>query len=171
VGTLSGWTACPRCAARLEPGEGRVSCPSCGSVYYAESAPAVSAVIRDGDGRVLLARRAVEPDAGRWDLPGGFLEEGEHPLDGLERELVEETGLGAEPGDFLGVYMDTYGEGPGASTVLNLAWAVRLAQGEPVPADDVSELRWFSADALPPDDELAFRWIAPALRAWLRTDP
>jgi hypothetical protein len=55
--------------------------------------------------------------------------------------------------------------------VLNLVWEARLAPGEPVPADDVSELRWFAVDALPPDDELAFRWIAPALRAWLRSDP
>ena len=143
-----------------------MSCPACGSVYYADSSPAVSALVTDGDGRILLARRAREPDAGLWDVPGGFLEEGEHPLDGLRRELLEETGVAALPGDFLGVFMDTYGDEPDANAVLNLVWEARLAPGELVPADDVAELRWFSREAIPPDHELAFRWIAPVLRSW-----
>jgi ADP-ribose pyrophosphatase YjhB (NUDIX family) len=136
-------------------------------VYYAESAPAVSALVTDDDGRILLARRAFEPDAGLWDVPGGFLEEGEHPLDGLRRELEEETGLTAEPGEFVGVFMDTYGDEPGANAVLNLVWTARIASGELVADDDVSELRWFSLDALPSEDELAFHWIEPALRDWI----
>jgi len=135
-------------------------------VYYAESAPASTALIVDGDGRILLARRAFEPDAGLWDLPGGFLEEGEDPLQALERELLEETGVAAEPGEFAGAFVDTYGDEPGANSVLILVWRARIASGELVPGDDVSELGWFLPDALPPDDELAFRWIAPALRAW-----
>ena len=38
---------------------------------------------------VLLGRRKHEPRQGYWDLPGGFLEEGEEPLEGLRRELRE----------------------------------------------------------------------------------
>ncbi len=110
------------------------------------------------DGRALLGKRAFEPDAGRWDLLGGFLEEGEHPGDGLRRELLEETGLEVEPGTFLGSYVDTYG-GP-ESTVLNLVYEARIVSGEMVPADDVTELRWFHLDDLPPREELAFRWVA-----------
>ena len=135
-------------------------------MYYAESAPAVSALVSDDDGRILLARRAFEPDAGLWDVPGGFLEEGEHPLDGLRRELEEETGLRAEPGEFVGVFMDTYGDAADASAVLNLVWTAAIAAGELAAADDVSELRWFPLDDLPSDDELAFTWIGPALRDW-----
>jgi 8-oxo-dGTP diphosphatase len=108
---------------------------------------------------VLLARRASEPDAGRWDLLGGFLEEGEHPLDGLRRELREETGLEVEPDAFLGVYMDTY-DGVDAMNVLNLVWQASVVSGDASPADDVAELRWFAPDELPPPEECAFRWVA-----------
>ncbi len=127
----------------------------------------MSAFVTDHDGRVLLARRAYAPDAGMWDALGGFLEEGEHPLDGLRREVLEETGLRVEPGAFVGVFMDTYGDEEGAVPVLNLVWEVAVAGGEARPADDVTELRWFDRDELPPDGEIAFRWLAPSLQAWI----
>ena len=120
---------------------------------------------RIGD-RVLLARRAVDPFVGRWDIPGGFLEEGEHPLDGLRRELREETGLDVEPLDFLGVWMDRYGGESTAEATLNLYWTARANDGEPAPADDVNELRWFGADELPAPEELAFENVPLVLAAW-----
>jgi 8-oxo-dGTP diphosphatase len=166
VGALDGWRFCPRCASPITPGESRVLCDECGFVHYANSVPAVSALVVDGDRRVLLARRAFEPDAGLWDTPGGFLEEGEDPAAGLHRELLEETGLTVEIGDFVGMLTDRYGDGPGAPAVLNLVWEATIASGEPRAADDVSELRWFARDALPAESELAFRWLGPALRAW-----
>jgi 8-oxo-dGTP diphosphatase len=141
-------------------------CPVCGSAYYAQSAPAVSAIAVDDRGRVLLARRAFEPDAGLWDTPGGFLEEGEEPREGLRRELREEAGLEVEPGSFLGAYVDTYGQGPTVASVLNLVYETRVSDGEVRAADDVSELRWFAPDELPADDEYAFRWVAPFMRRW-----
>ena len=49
---------------------------------------------------------AYEPSAGKWDLTGGFLDETEHPLDALVRELREETGLEIEPQEFVGVWME-----------------------------------------------------------------
>jgi ADP-ribose pyrophosphatase YjhB (NUDIX family) len=146
-----------------------MSCESCGSRYYAHSAPAVSAIVTDDDGRVLLARRKSDPDAGLWDTPGGFLEEAEEPLAALARELREETGLEVEPGSFLGAYLDTYGEGPEAGTVLNLVWEATIVSGEMHAADDVSELRWFPVDDLPADEEYAFRWVAPFMRRWAET--
>lgn len=161
----TGWRHCPRCASELLVGDGRAECPECGFLHYAHSAPAVSALVLDDAGRMLLARRAHEPDAGLWDTLGGFLEEGEHPLDGLRRELVEETGLEVEPGEFLGTYLDTYGDDSDATRVLNLVWEARIVSGEPSPADDVSELRWFPRDVPPPPEECAFRWVAPFLHS------
>ena len=173
MGVLAGWRFCPRCRAdlRLEPGS--AVCPACGSSYYANSEPTACAVCVDDEGRILLVRRAHAPFAGYWDLPGGFLEEGEHPLDALRRELREETGLEVEPGRFLGVWMDVYADGDptaGTPATLNLYWAARVVAGEPEAADDVSELRWFSPAELPAPDALAFANVALVLEAWRDED-
>ena len=151
---LAEWRVCPRCQTQLEHAERSVRCPSCGLEEYANPAPTVSALIRDERGRILLARRARAPGAGLWDLVGGFMDEGEEPLEVLRREVREETGLEAEPGGFLGGLPDRYGE-DGPWTV-NLYWDARLGSGEPQPADDVAELVWFPAGALPPREEFAF---------------
>jgi len=142
-----------------------VDCPSCGFEQWANALPAVAALAVDADGRYLLARRAHEPDAGLWDTLGGFLEEDEHPVAGLRREVLEEAGVEIEVGEFVGAYPDRYGDGEGAPVALNLVWQVTIRgdEVELVPADDVSELRWFTEGELPGDDELAFRWLARCL--------
>jgi ADP-ribose pyrophosphatase YjhB (NUDIX family) len=160
MGLLDGWRTCPRCGHELEPREhGHLACPACGSEYYANSAPAVQGVL-ERDGRVLLAKRAIDPRRGYWDLPGGFLEEGEDPLDGLRREFLEETGLDVEPTEWLGVCLDPYNR----YWVLGLTWIVHADGGEPQPADDVAELRWFAPDELP--GEMAFASQERVLRDW-----
>jgi 8-oxo-dGTP diphosphatase len=165
MGELDGWTFCPRCRDELTGDAGRLECPNCGFVVYASSKPTAGALcVRDG--RLLLARRRAEPFRGRWDIPGGFLEEGEDPIAGLRRELKEETGLDVEPERFVGVWMDRYGGDSTGTTTLNMYWTARVVGGEPQPADDVSELRWFDPDALPGRDELAFENVPLVLAAW-----
>jgi 8-oxo-dGTP diphosphatase len=167
VGELTGWQWCPRCRAELRRDASRVECGACGFVAYATSKPTAGALVEDEDGRLLLARRAKEPFKGRWDIPGGFLEEGEHPLEGLRRELREETGLEVEPHEFLGVWMDRYGGDSTAEATLNLYWTARVASGEARAADDVDDLRWFERDELPPPEALAFENVPLVLAAWL----
>jgi ADP-ribose pyrophosphatase YjhB (NUDIX family) len=169
MGLLHGWRTCPRCASPLENEGGRAACAACGSEYYANSAPCVCALVEDADGRLLLGRRAIEPDRGKWDVPGGFLDEGETPFDGLRRELREETGLDGAPGRFVGAWMDVYGDAPDAVATLNLYFEVHVVDAGPVAADDVAELAWFGPDELPHRDELAFTSVADALVAWHAT--
>jgi ADP-ribose pyrophosphatase YjhB (NUDIX family) len=158
MGQLDGWRFCPRCAAEITSAGNHLACPTCGSRYWGNSIPGVQGLLVR-DGRALLALRALEPRRGRWDLPGGFLEEGEEPFDGLRREFREETGLDVEPGAFLGVEIEPYD----GRHVLSLTWQV-TAEGEPRAADDVAELRWFARSELPA--EMAFPGQDRLLSAW-----
>jgi ADP-ribose pyrophosphatase YjhB (NUDIX family) len=160
------WRYCPRCGAELERGFERVECPACGFLSHSNSEPTACALVADAEGRLLLVRLARDPYGGTWDLPGGFLEEAEHPLDALRRELLEETGLEVDPLDFVGAWLDRYGDGRDAPTTLNLYWTARVTGGEPVAGDDAAELRWFPRDALPPDGEIGFPNVREVLRAW-----
>jgi ADP-ribose pyrophosphatase YjhB (NUDIX family) len=53
---------------------------------------------------VVLVKRRFEPLAGHWSLPGGLLELGETLVEGVAREMREETGLIVEVGDVLEVF-------------------------------------------------------------------
>ena len=163
---LHGWRFCPRCSAELLVEPTRAICPGCGSIYYANSAPAVGALCEDEIGRLMLVRRAIEPRKGKWDTPGGFLEEGESPLDGLRRELREETGLEIEPGQFFGAFSELYGDGPEAQFALSLHWTASILGGTPTAADDISEIRWFAADELPSEEEIGFASVADLVQRW-----
>jgi ADP-ribose pyrophosphatase YjhB (NUDIX family) len=159
---LDGWRLCPICGEAIARATDRVECASCRFVLYPHSAVTAS-VLPEQDGRVLLARRAHEPFRGAWDAIGGFVGEGEHPLDGLRREVREETGLEIEVDRLLGIWMGDY---TGRAT-LNLFWTGRLGAGTPQASDDVAELRWFARDTLPAASELAFDGlIATVLAAW-----
>ena len=63
--------------------------------------PAVSAVIFDRRGRLLLQQRS---DGGQWGLPGGSAEIGESARDAVVREVREETGLKVSTRRLVGVY-------------------------------------------------------------------
>lgn len=60
-----------------------------------ETSIGVRAVIRDGQGRILVLRRSQTDDRrpGTWDLPGGLAEYGEDPTVAVMRETLEETGI------------------------------------------------------------------------------
>jgi len=163
--TLEGWKYCPRCRTALESEAGRASCPACGFVAYANPAPTACALCVNERGQLLLVRRAGEIYHGYWDLPGGFVDEDEHPLDTIRRELREETGLDVEPQEFVGVWVDRYSEDRSGAATLNLYWTARVLGGDSKAADDVSELGWFAPDALPRRDEFAFH-VADVLLAW-----
>jgi ADP-ribose pyrophosphatase YjhB (NUDIX family) len=158
MGVLDNWRFCPRCSGPLTIGGDHVACLQCGERYWSNSIPGVQGIL-ERDGCVLLARRGNEPRRGHWDLPGGFLGEDEEPLAGLRREFLEETGLEIEPLELFGIDIEPYG----GRYVFSVTWIV-TAEGEPVAADDVAELRWFPRDALP--DEMAFPGQASLLSRW-----
>ena len=101
---------------------------------------------------VLLVRRAHDPFAGMWALPGGFADEYEPLEAAAARELVEETGIALPdpPSRIVGVYGQR-GRDPRGWTV-TAAYLVDLGDGPPPVSggDDASEARWWPLDALPP---------------------
>lgn len=102
----------------------------------------IAAVVRDG--QVLLVRRANPPDAGRWAFPGGKIEAGERIEDAAARELLEETGVRAEPVqvfDAVDVF-DRDESGALRRHFILIAVLCRWRSGEPVAGDDASEARW-----------------------------
>ena len=132
---------------------GGAKCPLCGRSWYRNSAPSVGAAIVQ-NGKALVTVRAREPEKGRIDLPGGFLEAGEHPVEGLVREAKEELGVEVEVvGD--PVLLATHTYGPDGEYVLAIGFRVRIVEGEPRATDDVAEIGWVSAAEL---DSLDFAW-------------
>ncbi len=146
---------CPADGARLEAPRpsGGVTCPTCGRSWYRNPAPAVGAAILDGD-RALVTVRAREPYRGKVDVPGGFLEAGEHPVEGLKREVREELGLEIEV-DPTPVLLAPHTYGPEGVWALAIGFRARVLGGTPVPADDVAEARWIGAGEV---DGVDFAW-------------
>jgi 8-oxo-dGTP diphosphatase len=101
--------------------------------------------------RLLAARRTRPPEAaGRWELPGGKVDEGESPEAALVREITEELGCRVRVESWLEEQQPI-----GDTHVLRVA-VCRLVEGEPRPRDDHDELRW-----LGPDDLEDVDWLEP----------
>ncbi len=101
---------CPNCASALaavsqmeDGGEKtRLRCPACDYTHWNNPTPVLAAVI-EYEGKVLLARNAAWPGK-MFALITGFMEAGETPEGGIEREIKEETSLDTQSLKLIGVY-------------------------------------------------------------------
>ena len=101
-------------------------------------------------GRVVLVKRGHAPLAGEWSIPGGVLEVGETLREAAVREALEETGLNVETADLLGVY-DRVLRDADERTIYHyvlIDFLCRRVAGEPAPAGDAVEARWFTRDEI-----------------------
>jgi 8-oxo-dGTP diphosphatase len=105
----------------------------------------VLAVVLRGE-RALVVRRANPPMAGRWGFPGGVLELGETVAEGAMRELLEETGVVAEPTGTLTAIdtIDRDDEGRVRFHYTLVAVRGEWRSGEGVAGDDADEVAWLS---------------------------
>lgn len=93
-------------------------------------------VVRD-DGRVLVIKR---DDNGHWEAPGGVLELDESFEAGVQREVLEETGLAVTVQRLTGVYKNlTHG-------IVALVYRCRPAGGEPHATEEAREIRWMTKE-------------------------
>jgi ADP-ribose pyrophosphatase YjhB (NUDIX family) len=114
----------------------------------------VAAVIWNAEGNMLLIRRAKEPRKGQWSLPGGKLEFGETLIEGVRREVREETGLEVEILGLVDVAETIRDASVGAADdhFVLIDYGARVISGTAEAASDAAEARWFSVeelDALP----------------------
>jgi 8-oxo-dGTP diphosphatase len=140
---------CPMCGTKLKLGNEhettRPFCEACGFVVYYNPAPAVAALIQQ-DGFLLLVRRRYEPRPQMWSLPAGFMEFGETQVDGLRREILEETNI--EILDASPLPAEDAFEDPRTHVVL-LPFLVHSWRGITRAGDDADLVGWFSPDDLP----------------------
>jgi 8-oxo-dGTP pyrophosphatase MutT (NUDIX family) len=103
-----------------------------------EHSVSVAAAIVNPDGRIFLIRRA---DTGSWEPPGGILERDESILEGLRREVREETGFEIIPGPLTGVYKNmTLG-------VVALFFRAEYLSGEFSPKQESLEGEWLAPNS------------------------
>lgn len=114
------------------------------------------------NGKILLIRRAKEPDKEKWAVPGGRIEENETAEECLKREFREETGIEIEPVKLFGIYSDPARD---PRKIIGAAYIVKKTGGELKAGDDAGEAEWFGIENIP--EELAFdhkKIIEDALR-------
>ena len=135
-------------------------CNTCGFIDYVNPKIVTGAVITKND-QILLCKRAIEPRAGFWTLPAGFMEEGESAEEGAMRETLEEANATIEIDRLLAVYSV-----PRISQVQIMYRAKLVSDFSPGPeSQDVALLDWKDI----PWRNLAFPTVVWALTHYAKT--
>ena len=141
----------------------RLMCPDCGHVAYENPKVVVGSIVADGD-TVLLCRRAIEPRAGFWTIPAGYMEMNETVEEGARREAWEEARARIALEGVLAVYsIARLGQ-------VQVIFRARLEAPGFEPGPESLEVRRFAWGEIP-WDELAFPSVRWALLAWREGPP
>ena len=99
----------------------------------------VAGVVIDVDKRVLVIRRR---DNGHWEAPGGVLELGETFEQGVEREVLEETGVQVSVDALTGVYKNM------SRGIVALVYRCSIKAGRPRASNEATSVRWVDRDQI-----------------------
>ncbi|HZO29682.1 MAG TPA: NUDIX hydrolase [Chloroflexota bacterium] len=122
------------------------------------------ALIRDGEGRVLLILQTYQRPP-LWLPPGGWVDRGETPGEAARREVREELGLRVDVGRPLATRDGGYGE-------LTILFDCRLLDDAPIrPSYEIAQAEFFHPDALPPMYDVARDCLLEGLAALNREQP
>ena len=127
----------------------RRACPECGFIHFTDPKVGVGVVVIKDD-KLLLVRRKMRPEQGKWSLPAGYMDYGEDPKEVAVREAWEETNLRVEIEQLIDVYHNGTPQG-GAS--IFILYKARLLNGNLQAGDDADAAGFFALDELP---EIAF---------------
>jgi len=139
----------------------RLVCKSCDHIYY-ENPRIVVGTIPVFENKILLAKRGIEPEKGKWNLPAGFLEMNETTEEGAIRETMEETS--AEIGD---ISIHTIFQSD--SNYIYFIFLANLKNDKINTTAESTEVKFFNPDEIP-WEELAFTANEFALKSYLSTD-
>ncbi len=152
---------CPLCGnalnTQLNFDKPRRTCIECGYVHYTDPKVGVGVLVVE-DQKVLLVRRAMNPERGKWSIPAGFLDRGEDPKETAVREALEETGLEVVIEELVDVFYNPPRQG-GAS--IFILYRANLVGGTAKAGDDADAVGFFARENLP---ELAFASTRAAIR-------
>ena len=152
---------CPDCGAAVElrvPADDnrpRHICTKCGVIHY-QNPRMVIASIPQWEDKVLLCRRAIEPQYGKWTLPGGFMENGESTSEAAIRETLEEACARIAIIDLYSMYSLPH------INQVHLLFRAALLDLNFAPGEESLEVKLFSESEIP-WDELAFRPVRYSL--------
>lgn len=139
---------CPECGNGIGKKVEEFKCAKCGKNFYSNSRP-TGTVIPFFNNEILVSVRGEEPHKGGFDYFGGFLHNGEDPLEGAVREFKEETGLVIEENDleYLGVWLDEYEYQEDLFFTFNMIYVLPLKEKIEIKVnDDVVDFKWVSLD-------------------------
>lgn len=110
---------------------------------------AVSAVVQDNQGRILLIRRS---DNGKYSIPGGGLEAGETVAQAVVREVLEETGIEVDVTDLVGVFSNpdhviAYDDGE-VRQEFSVCFRAKPIGGAPRLSDESTAVEWVPLEQL-----------------------
>lgn len=138
----------------------RLTCSQCAYVFYLDP-KVVACSIVEMDNRILLLKRAIDPQKGKWVMPGGYVDRGEEVTSAAIRETEEECGLKTRIKHLHGVY--SY---PGRMAVV-VVYVAEYVSGELIAGDESEEAKLYRPEEIPWGD-LAFRSTTNALRDYYR---
>ena len=146
---------CPKCGSeKFKPsGERSLKCGACGFHFFINASAAVAALVTDDEGKLMLVTRAVEPDYGKLDLPGGFVDPMETVEDAVIRELYEELGLKVTQLEYLFSLPNEYEFSGYKVFTLDFAFKVQVESIENMKAmDDILAYRFYFEEELDYND-------------------
>ena len=90
---------------------------------------------------MLVSKRAIEPNKGRYDLPGGFVDFGEDCQAAAIREMREELGISIKREDLelIAAYHNRYSDD---IYTVDIGFAVTMWDGEPTAGDETEAIEW-----------------------------
>lgn len=146
---------CPKCGSSefKASGERSLKCHACSFHFFVNSAAAVAALVTNTEGKLMLVTRGIEPNYGKLDLPGGFVDPLETAENAVARELQEELGLEVKTMEYLGSSPNEYVFSEYTVFTLDMAFRVTAESLENLhPKDDILAYKFYSEEELNYDD-------------------